>query len=191
MSGGGGAHAEYAVRAVSEEEWESLRAVRLQALAESPASFGSTLAGEQALTEDVWRERARGSATTRLFIAWTEAGAAGLTGVVDEKDGSVQLVSVWVNPLQRRRGVARALTTAALRFARGRGFALVRLWVTDGNAGARTLYEHLGFTSTGRRQPLPSDPRFDEHELKLELELEGGHESDDLQDPPTGHHPMG
>ncbi len=155
------------VRTVSEDDWAALRSIRLKALADSPSSFGSTFAREQAFTEELWRERARGSATTRLFLATKERAAIGVAGVFDEGDGSVQLVSVWVSPEHRCRGVGRALTTAALRFAAERGFVIVRLWVTDGNATARALYEQLGFTPTGKRQPLPSDPALEEHELEL------------------------
>jgi ribosomal protein S18 acetylase RimI-like enzyme len=41
----------------------------------------------------------------------------------------------------------------------------VTLWIADGNARARRLYERLGFVSTGRRQSLPSDPSVGEEEL--------------------------
>jgi ribosomal protein S18 acetylase RimI-like enzyme len=164
----------YTVRAVAEGDWVVLRSIRLQALADSPSSFGSTLAREQAFSDELWRERARGSATTRLFLASKDELAVGIAGVVDEGDGSVQLVSVWVSPDHRGRGVARALTAATLRFAAERGFGLVRLWVTDGNVGARTLYEHLGFTLTGKRQPLPSDPMMEEHEMEFRQSSERG-----------------
>ncbi len=79
------------------------------------------------------------------------------------------MVSVWVDPQHRGHGSAGELTSTALRFAAAQGFACVRLWVTDGNASARTLYERLGFTPTGNRQPLPSDPSLDEPELQLQL----------------------
>lgn len=158
----------YSVRMVSEEDWRVLRDMRLRALADSPSSFGSTLGREQAFTEQTWRERARGTDTTRLFLASKAEAAVGITGVFDEGDGSVQLVSVWVAPEHRRAGVARALATAALRFAAERGFSIVRLWVTDGNDSARSLYEDLGFKPTGKAQPLPSDPSLTEYELELQ-----------------------
>lgn len=157
----------YAVRAFAEDDWELLRRTRLQALADAPTAFGSTLAREQSFAEEVWRQRAKGSSTTRIFVAQSDAAAVGITGILDEGDGTAQLVSVWVDPEHRGRGVARRLATAALGFASRQGFEVVRLWVTEGNARARTLYEHLGFTPTGRRQPLPSDPTLDEHELEL------------------------
>jgi ribosomal protein S18 acetylase RimI-like enzyme len=159
----------YRVTALSEDDWTALRAIRLQALAESPTAFGSTLAAEQEFTDERWLERASGSAGAQLFVAWLDDAAVGIAGVFDEGDGTAQIVSVWVDPRHRGRGVARQLTSTALRFAATQGFACMRLWVTDGNTSARTLYERFGFAPTGKRQPLPSDPSLDEHELELLL----------------------
>ena len=164
----------YVVRPLVEDDWVTLRAIRLEALGESPSSFGSTLARETAFTDELWRERARGSATTRLFLAWKDEAPVGIAGLFDEGDGTAQIVSVWVRPAHRGRGVARALTTATVRFAGERGFGILRLWVTDGNDVARTLYEHLGFIATGTRQPLPSDPSLEEHEMELHWPFAAG-----------------
>ncbi len=163
----------YRVAPLTEDDWVVLRDIRLRALAESPTSFGSTFAQEEAFAEERWRERARGSVTNRLFVAWHGDVVVGLSGVFDEGDGSAQIVSVWVDPAHRRRGVARALTSAALHGARSRGFETVHLWVTETNPGARALYEGLGFAATGRRQPLPHDSSLDEVELRL-MPTEGG-----------------
>jgi ribosomal protein S18 acetylase RimI-like enzyme len=164
----------YRVVGLAEADWAVLRGIRLQALAESPTAFGSTLAQEQEFSEERWRKRAGGSEGARFFVALMDDAAVGIAGVFDERDGSAQMVSVWVNPQHRGRGVARRLTSAALRFAAAQGFAIIRLWVTDGNAIARNLYERLGFTLTGNRQPLPSDPSLDEHELQLLLSPDTG-----------------
>lgn len=144
-----------------------MRSVRLRALADAPTAFGTTLAEARELTDDRWRERARGSATSRLFLARLGEQAVGMAGIFDEGDGSAQVISVWVAAEHRGRGVARALTAAAVDFAAAAGIARIRLWVTDGNAAARGLYEHLGFSPTGRHQPLPSEPSLEEHEMEI------------------------
>ncbi len=159
----------YRIAAPTEGDWRTLRRIRLHALAESPTSFGSTLAEEEAFGDDRWRGRAAGTEGAQLFLAWCAGAAVGIAGVLDEGDGTAQMVSVWVDPQHRGRGVGRALTQEALRFAIEHGFACMRLWVTDGNAPARNLYENLGFSPTGNRQPLPSDPSMEEHELQLVL----------------------
>ena len=157
----------YAIRAVFEHDWRVLREVRLQALADAPTAFGTTLGEAHQFTEDRWRERARGSATSRQFLAFLDGDAVGIAGVFDEGDGSAEIVSVWVRPEHRARGVATDLTMAAIDFAIAAGIARITLWVTGGNAPARGLYQRLGFTPTGRRQPLPSDPSLDEHEMEI------------------------
>lgn len=155
------------IRAVSQDDWRTLRDVRLRALADAPTAFGTTLREAAEFTEERWRERARGSATSRQFLAFSDAEAIGIAGIFDEGGGCAQIVSVWVSPDHRDRGVARALTRAALDFAAAVGLARVTLWVTEGNAPAHHLYEGFGFRVTGRRQPLPSAPSLEEREMEL------------------------
>ena len=47
------------------------------------------------------------------------------------------------------------------------GVGEVRLGVTDGNDGARRLYEHSGFVATGFSEPLRSNTKLSIHELRL------------------------
>jgi ribosomal protein S18 acetylase RimI-like enzyme len=65
---------------------------------------------------------------------------------------------MWVRPAARGQKVGEALVEAAADWARHRGFGVLHLGVTESNAAARRLYERCGFTVTGERQPLPSDP---------------------------------
>jgi ribosomal protein S18 acetylase RimI-like enzyme len=50
----------------------------------------------------------------------------------------------------RRRGYGRAIMLAAERWCHDRGLTSIGLHVFAHNAGARALYEQLGFTETGR-----------------------------------------
>jgi ribosomal protein S18 acetylase RimI-like enzyme len=160
----------YDIRAVSEADWQVLRSVRLQALADAPNAFATTLEEATAFSEDRWRERARGSETSRLFLAYVDERAVGIAGVYDEPGGSAQLISVWVLPEQRGRGVARALTTAVMHFAAAAGMRRMTVWFTDGNTRAQRLYERLGFRATERHQPMPSRASIEEHEMDILLE---------------------
>jgi GNAT superfamily N-acetyltransferase len=69
---------------------------------------------------------------------------------------------MWVRPSARGLGVGKALVEAAAAWAKARGFAALFLWVTEPNTSARRLYDQCGFTPTGERQPLPSDPALTE-----------------------------
>jgi GNAT superfamily N-acetyltransferase len=70
----------------------------------------------------------------------------------------VRLGAMWTAPAHRGVGIGRRLVGAVLDWAGQSGATEVELWVTAGNAPALALYEASGFTSTGERQPLPSDP---------------------------------
>jgi GNAT superfamily N-acetyltransferase len=158
-----------------------LRAVRLAALADTPAAFGSTLERELAFADAEWTDRAvAGSAGDErcTFLAWHADGrVVGIVGGyrVDPSEGAVDashgidLVSMWTDPTVRRAGIGGALVDAVIGWARGGGADRIELWVTRGNDPAQTLYESKGFAPTGDHQPLPSDPCKDEIRMVLPL----------------------
>jgi len=164
------------IRRLVEDDWERLRDVRLRALAEAPYAFGSSLERERHRTEEGWRELAgRGRhGAGASFAAVDDTGRfAGLAaGFEDDEEGppgSVHLVAMWVDPAVRRQGLGAALTAAVVGWARGRGAPEVHLWVADGNDPARALYLREGFTPTGGKAPLPSNPSVSEEMLSLDL----------------------
>ncbi len=156
------------VREVVTDEWALLRDVRLAALSEAPSAFGSTYAREAPLTEEQWRGRISARSVTFFAHVTEQSEPAGLAAVwVD--DGAAELVSMWVRPAARGRGVGEALVAAAADWARGRGHDTLYLWVTESNKAACRLYERCGFTPTGERQPLPSNPALEEVRMRRPL----------------------
>ena len=154
------------VRAITADDWELMRDIRLSALADTPAAFGSTYAREVAFGEPQWRGRISDRSVT--FFAHVDPAVpapVGLAGVYVE-DGVADLVSMWVSPSVRGQRVGEALVEAAARWAAARDFAVLFLWVTESNTAARRLYERCGFTETGESQPLPSDPALPEIQMR-------------------------
>jgi GNAT superfamily N-acetyltransferase len=149
-----------------EEDWSLLRELRLAALGDSPGAFASTRASELAFDETQWRKRLR--SPNPSFVARGDGDVAGLAGGYD--DGHhLHLVSMWVRPPWRGRGIASLLIHEVARWAREAGAAELHLWVTDANVAARRRYEHEGFVATGRTQSLPSDETIAELEMTLDL----------------------
>jgi ribosomal protein S18 acetylase RimI-like enzyme len=148
------------------DDWDAVRAIRLRALEDSPTAFASRLDQERQRPEAFWRERLEeaGSAT---FLALESEEAVGLVTVFldDDDPGSAHLVSMWVAPDHRRRGVGRQLIEAVLGWAREERAERVKLWVTETNEAAGLLYREMGFVETGARQPLPSDTNLAEREM--------------------------
>lgn len=152
-------------------EWQELRALRLEALRNSPRSYGSTLAGELLRTEAEWRERAASGAAgidEVAFAAVVDGRWVGMARGYLELP-SAHLIAVYVTPASRRRGLAAALSAAVVAWARERGASEIFLSVSDWNSGARRVYEALGFVATGVRGSLPWDATVTESQMRLEL----------------------
>ncbi len=151
------------VREVVAGDWRALRDIRLEALREAPEAFGSTFAREAAFGEGDWQRRiSRGGNFLAYLPEASASEPAGLIGGYVEDPGSVELVSMYVRPRARGRGVGEALIATVIDWARARDAAAVHLWVTKTNKPARLLYERCGFSPTGERQPLPSNPALGE-----------------------------
>lgn len=152
-----------------------LREVRLAALADSPGAFASTYDREAAFDSAEWERRAVAASTGRsaaTFFARDEAGqVVGLVGVFENRvdPATAELVSMWVDPAGRGRGVGNALVERAIDWAREAGYARIELWVARGNDTAERLYLRSGFTVTGDSKPLPSDPCKDELRMRLDF----------------------
>ncbi len=152
-------------------EWEKLRALRLEALQDSPRSYGSTHAREVVFSEAEWRERAASGAAgvdTVAFAAIVDGEWVGMARGYMELPVA-HLVAVYVTPGWRRRGLAAALSAAVVAWARERGASEIFLSVSDWNTGARRVYEALGFGATGVQKSLPWDATVTESELRLKL----------------------
>ena len=155
------------VRRIRAHEGPCLRALRLRALADAPAAFGSSLAEAQAHPQDYWdslaRERASAQ-TSATFVVEENERWYGMVGCFIHRDHPdiVRLVSMWVDPTRRRSGAGTALVDAVVQWACACGAKCVQLWVTHTNHTAKSLYAQTGFVETGHTKPLPSNPTLQE-----------------------------
>jgi RimJ/RimL family protein N-acetyltransferase len=155
------------VRRIRPEDWQASRALRLEALADTPIAFLETLEQAQGLDDEVWQQRAaRGSVggDSCQMIGWDGDRPIG-TCVSFVADGRAWLVAVYVTPSARGQGLLAELVERCIWWAREQGAAELVLEVHEDNDRARKAYSRLGFVETGRRRPYPHDPRADELEL--------------------------
>jgi ribosomal protein S18 acetylase RimI-like enzyme len=145
-------------------DWVAYREIRLAALADAPSAFGSTVAGEEAMTPADWQARLTRRFT---FAARAASGLVGTAaGIPGDVAGHADLVGMWVHPDWRRRGIGGLLVRAVIDWATAAPFRAIDLWVTVGNDAAEALYTRLGFVRTGGTQPVrENDPTL------LELEM--------------------
>jgi ribosomal protein S18 acetylase RimI-like enzyme len=154
----------FVIRTAEPGEWQRYREIRLAALTRDPQAFGSTTERERTqLTAEQWQ--ARLAARNTLFAESETLGVCGLAGVIREDDGRAHLVSVWVAPEARGRGVGELLVRAAVDRAAELGADRAWLWVAEDNTAAQRLYRRLNFRPTGRVQPIR------EGEPRRELEM--------------------
>lgn len=155
-------------------DWESHRALRLQALADTPEAFGASFADNAAYDEATWRAR------LEAVTYWqardengTPVGMVGLwevvTSGVDPADVVPYLIAMYVTPAARGRGVGEALVHELLAEARARGHRRVLLDVTSTNRYAAALYQRLGFRFTGDTWPHPTYQHLWEHCMICEI----------------------
>jgi ribosomal protein S18 acetylase RimI-like enzyme len=147
------------IRTFEPHEWQAYRDVRLRSLAESPDAFGSTLEEEQARSDEAWTARlAAATVSERDYPLVAEQGGVMLGllwAKVDAIDTEqVNIYQMWVGPESRGRGVAAALMSKAIAWARTKDARLVELDVTCGDSAAVRLYRRLGFRDAGVPQPL-------------------------------------
>ena len=163
------------VRQIRGAEWERLRSIRLEALADTPSAFSTTLADAEAFPDSLWQERATAGAAGRdqiTVIAMSGERTVGMT-VALGRPGSdfavLPIVSVFVAPSERRQGVAVRLLEIAEEWARNHGASRTSLWVEEENVPARCFYESIGYVATLDRQQMAASPGT--WEVRLEKDL--------------------
>ena len=150
------------VRRLSGDDWEAFRALRLAALQDSPDAFGSTYEGERDLPETHWR--ARTATTAAGFLDDVPAGLVGWF-IADQEPDTLHMVSMWVAPDARRRGIGRALVAEVLHLAKELDVERVGLYVVTTNTDAAALYTQMGFKRGGPDEPMGEKPHILEYRM--------------------------
>ena len=151
------------VRRTTRDDWERLRALRLEALQDTPIAFGQTYENALDMTPSEWRAyAARGEERHRLFVVAVDEESDRFIGMMggaeDHRGGPPFLVAVFVSPRFRgaRRGVSDLLLESIEEWARRRSSRL-QLDVHEDNLRARRFYASRGFVETGVTEPYPLD----------------------------------
>lgn len=154
------------VRQLAPDEWERFRDIRLAALLDAPTAFGSTYAQSVVYTEHIWRSRLT---TAAMFAAEENDRLIGIAGGLpgQNDDGTAIVISMWVDPAARSRGIGEQLVQRVIEWARVGGFRRLTLWVTVGNDSAERLYTRCGFVPTGEIEPIDNGSGHSEKAMEL------------------------
>ncbi|MGC1212781.1 MAG: GNAT family N-acetyltransferase [Micromonospora sp.] len=153
------------MRVLSEGDWKIWRELRLAALKEAPYAFGSQLSDWQGDgdSEERWRGRLAIPGSYNVVSLLDGQPVGMVSGVPTEQDGVVELISMYVTPAARGRGVGDQLVRAVERWAREVRARTLRLSVAEGNPNAWALYQRNGFRETGELGDLMPDGVRREH----------------------------
>lgn len=144
------------MRLVGPDDWKTWRELRLDALADAPDAFGSTLADWRDAPESRWRERL-GGPEDRNVVAYLDGTPVGMVTATPAGPEVVELISMYVAPAARGHGVADDLITAVVDRARELGARTVRLDVRLTNARAAAVYRRHGFTPSAEPAEDPAE----------------------------------
>jgi RimJ/RimL family protein N-acetyltransferase len=147
---------EMIIRPLNAQDAVACRSLRLRGLQESPTAFSSDYAQEARKTdaEFVARVTPETDGSRCTFGAFVDNQLVGMVAFVrpprEKLRHWAELGGMYVAPEFRRRGFGRALVEAAVAHARSvEGVRQLKLSVNATNAGARQLYQSLGFECFG------------------------------------------
>ena len=149
------------VRRVVPGDWPALKALRLEALLDTPLAYCERHADAVRKDDDEWRYRAtRGSAggdgSCQLFAVLDgEVVGTAVTFADAEHEGVWWVAAVYLRSSARGQGLLGRLLDGLAAHAVGQGAGRQRLQVHEDNPRARAAYARLGFVETGERQPYP------------------------------------
>ena len=161
-------------RRLKPDEVELHRDLRLQALGDSPGSFGETLAEAAERPTTYWEGLTRSvteSGGHVMFITFEgDAPIGSAYGLRDqERSDGGRVGGMWVRPESRRKGVGSTLLHAVVDWARACAFTRVALWAPDQNPAAMALYRRDGFRETGNRRSLATNETVYVVEMNVEI----------------------
>lgn len=162
------------IRPLTEDDLDALWNIRLRSLQENPEAFGSTHHDTLQRGNETYRQRLRQPHdTTCFFGAFADDRLVGIVAYRRESGAKSQhkgyIISMYVTPEQRGRGIGKALLAEAIALARAApGLDHLLLGVVTVNAAARHLYHSLGFEVYGPEpRALKQDDRYWDEELMI------------------------
>lgn len=143
---------DYEIVEIGPDDWQEFRDLRLAALADAPAAFGSRHADWVDAPEERWRERL--DAVPLNLVARRRGRPVGMASGAPEGE-ELELISMYVAPAARGTGLAEALVERVVEWGAAAGRATFLMVRTD-NAPATATYLRCGFVDQGVPADFPA-----------------------------------
>jgi GNAT superfamily N-acetyltransferase len=145
------------VRHCSVDDSALLRAIRLEALLDSPEAYGSTFEEARTWADRHWKALAR---QWNYYLGELDGRVVGVAsgGTNESHPGTRWLYGMYVSPGARGSGVADLLVDEVEKWARDQGVDKLYLHVAGPMSRAKAFYESVGFSETGDVMNMARDP---------------------------------
>ena len=141
------------IRQATVKDAAALRALRLEALRDTPEAFGSDHEKESTETILDWEERLTEQTDSTIFVATVESTLVGMTGIGKYHHTKMKhngyIWGVYVQPAWRGQGISGRLIEACVTWAGEHSLRLVKLGVITTNPAAINSYIRAGFRVYG------------------------------------------
>ena len=146
----------------------AVRAIRLEALADSPDAFGETYDECAAWSEETWAAKAR---EWNVYLAEVDDRVVGMARgeTHDSQPDRRFLFAMYVSPSARGSGIAQSLVDAVSAWAWTQGVDALYLYVSAAVPRARAFYTKVGFEATGECLAMHRDEALVCAEMRRDL----------------------
>jgi len=161
------------IRRLTDLDAESYRQLRHEALEREPQAFTESVAEHQAMTLETIRDRLMAADDNFVLGAFIDRQLIGMAGFFRRRGEKIRhrggIWGVYVSEECRGKGVGRALLAELIGLVQLLpGIEQVTLAVSRQNAGARSLYESMGFEVYGcEKSALKIDDEYVDEELMV------------------------
>jgi RimJ/RimL family protein N-acetyltransferase len=157
----------------TQDDWELVRALRLEALQSEPGVFGSSYARESVYDEAQWRVWSAGPGKA-VFLLYDDTSLIGLTGILAHPNDptTAMCIASYLKPPYRGQKLSRLFYQARLDWAREQGFTRLVVGHRASNTPSMRANQVFGFQETHREQHTWHDGT-EEQEIYYELLLPG------------------
>jgi ribosomal protein S18 acetylase RimI-like enzyme len=142
------------LREARDEDLDAFRRLRLEALRDNPANFGSDYAASKALPKEYWTKRLSvNSEEGKTYLAFSSEMVIAMCGILlgssPKTRHNATIYGVYVKPEWQGLHIARELIELCAGWGREHGVKLLKLAVVANNAAAIRSYTACGFTAYG------------------------------------------
>ncbi|MFW6263568.1 MAG: N-acetyltransferase family protein [Thermotogota bacterium] len=160
------------IRVLNEQDTQVYRTIRLNALKNSPESFGSSYEEEAAFGVERFTKRIT-KPNSYTFGVFKENNLAGICNISfqprKKMNHRADIFSMYVEPEFRGKGIGKALIEIAIKSAGERkNVQQIYLTVVSSNQTAKSMYESFGFKTYGvDRRAMRYNGTFYDHDLMV------------------------